>query len=582
MEKSVLNKEQQRVFDAFWNKRTNIFLTGKGGTGKSFLTREIIDRCKDAGKNVLVCAPTGVAATNVNGSTIHRTFYAPVRPILPDEYFDPYQIVDDMTFSSAKAKKKYLSRLIEKVKVIEAADVLIVDEISMCRIDLFCWMCNTLLHYNPKIQLLVVGDFYQLPPVGAKKEQERLTFAKAYGNYIYAFQSPLWNQLGLQTMELQTSMRQKDAMFIKALDQIREGVPSFDVFTTAKEMDISAVTICPRNDQASRINEYQLHQIERKDNPIVSVRTSVWKRLNFELRDSDYPVEKELQLCEGAMVVLLVNDGDGAYVNGSTAEVVSINVDDRTAEPTVGVRLTGSGTVTLIRKNTWSVEDYVMERDPETGKNVVKTECLATITQFPLRLAWGITVHKSQGQTYDKANILAEGFFAEGQMYVAVSRCRSLKGLKIIGKLKSAELKCAEVVRNFMKMGKDFQPHLPCSLEPAIHHNRKPLRIPEDILDDVQQFEKEDKAIVKALHDGMRARKVTTPVPLVTPTSVQKSAPRHAGRPKAEYNKSIPSRALRVPGEMVSVIQRLIDKGKRDNNAMRSIVSELEKVASIV
>ena len=570
-----LNDEQQKIFDAFWNKRTNIFLTGKGGTGKSFTTRYIIERCREANKNLLICAPTGVAATNINGTTIHRTFCAPIRPLLPDEYFDPHRIVEEMDFYSEKARKKYLNRLMEKVKVIESADVLIVDEISMCRIDLFCWMTNTLMELNPKIQLLVVGDFYQLPPVGAKKEQEKLIFQKAYGNYLFAFQAPQWNQLGLQTMELQTPMRQKDTDFIRALDQIREGIPSFDVFSRAAEMDISAVTICPRNDQASRINSIQLQRLSGKKNPIVSIKTSVWEKEDFYLRDSDYPVDKELQLCKGAMVVLLTNDSDGAYVNGSTAEVLNINVNDSTAEPTIEVRIKDSGDVVEISKNTWSIEDYVMERD-HTGRNVVKTECLATISQFPLRLAWGITIHKSQGQTYDKVNILADGFFAEGQMYVALSRCRSLQGLKIIGELKPAELKCAEVVRNFMKMGKKFQPKLPKIGKKA------PTTVPKGVIDKIKEFEERDKALVKALQSQMKKEKKRGYMPesfTVLAPSVTAPKPSRAGRPKADYNKTKPSRALRVPGEMVSVFQVLIDKGKSDNGIMKQIVSELEKVA---
>lgn len=575
MDKIRLNKEQQQIFDLFWNKHTNIFLTGKGGTGKSYLTRYIIDRCKAASRNVLVCAPTGVAATNIDGATIHRTFCVPVRPLLPDEYFDPYKTIGEMNFTSDKARKKVLNRLIDKVKVIESADVLIIDEISMCRIDLFSWVCNTLLEYNPTIQLLVVGDFYQLPPVGAKKEQERLTFTKAYGNYIYAFQSHLWNRLGLRTMELQTSMRQKDATFIRALDQIREGVPSFDVFTTAKEMDLSAVTICPRNEQASQINSIQLHSLSGQDNPLITIQTKTWERPGFRLRDSDYPVDKELQLCKGAMVVLLVNDGDGAYVNGSTAEVVSINVDDKTAEPTIGVRLTDSGTVTLIQKNTWSIEDYAMERDPKTGKNVVKTECLATICQFPLRLAWGITIHKSQGQTYDKVNIKADGFFAEGQMYVALSRCRSLQGLKIIGELKPSELKCAEVVCNFMQMGENFKPQLPANTTKDLAFPDVPANISKAI----RQLEEEDKAFIKALKSEMIMESGGSNKPLPTKPA---SRSRHVGRPKAEYNKVMPSQALRVPGEMVSLIQSLIEKGKRDGRVMQSIVLGLKKVDETV
>lgn len=577
MDKQHLNEEQQKVFNAFWNKRTNIFLTGKGGTGKSFLTRYIIDRCKNAGKNVLVCAPTGVAATNINGSTIHCTFGVPVRPLLPDEYFDPYKIVDERDFVSVKARKKYLDGLLEKVNVIESADVLLVDEISMCRIDLFCWMCNTVLQYNPKIQLLVVGDFYQLPPVGPKKDQEKRIYEKAYGNYLYAFQSPLWNKLGLQTMELQTSMRQKDDKFIKALDQIRWGVPSFDIFRADKDMDISAVTVCPRNEQATQINAIQLRRLSRKENPIVSVKTSVWERPGFRLRDSDFPVDQELQLCKGAMVVMLVNDNDGAYVNGSTAEVVSINIDAPTTEPTIGVRLTDSGIVTLIGKNTWSIDDYVMERDQKTGKNVIKTECLATITQFPLRLAWGITVHKSQGQTYDKVNILADGFFAEGQMYVALSRCRSLQGLKIIGSLKPSELKCAEVVKNFMELGQDFRPQLPVTTETGV-----PLIIPSHIQAACQQFEAEDKAAIMALQSFKAKGKIVKSHPLNPPMPIPATKSRHAGRPKADYNKAMPSKALRVPGELVNLVQLLIEKGKSDDRVMSTIIKQLETVVSSV
>lgn len=442
-----LTPSQQRAYELFLQGH-NLFITGKGGSGKSYLTRYIIDSAKNNGKSVIVCAPTGIAAINVHGATIHRTFLAPVRIIKPYEYLNITDIKDNDRKKLDKKEKKNQ----EKFDVIRKADVVIIDEISMCRLDLFGYVARTLHNYDgrPK-QVVVVGDFYQLPPVlsNDKGEASAWQLIPEYAKRIFAFQAPEWKLLDIMTIELTENMRQIDKGFISALDDIREGIPNFATFGCRQNPNPKAITLCPNNKMASLENDRHLSQLIRKGAKRQLFKESVTGVLrNMEDKELEKyrQTGKQVELCIGSRVIILVNDRTGAYVNGDMGEVSGLS------ETTIEVRLDNGKLITL-ELYTWSIQEYQMVEkvNKDTGKKdkIPSLVEIGSIKQIPVKLAWAISVHKSQGQTYDCCNIRC-GFWTEGQMYVALSRCRSLDGLRILGELSKKELMYSQEVKDFM------------------------------------------------------------------------------------------------------------------------------------
>ena len=419
---SALNEEQRKVFASFVSG-ANLYITGKGGSGKSFLTRHIIDYCHQKGRKALICAPTGIAALNIGGATIHRTFGAPASIIEPGE----------------RCRKKNL------LEIIDAAEVIIIDEISMCRVDLFEYVANTLLHMKNRKQLVLVGDFYQLPPVLTPKDTK--AFSVFYDNRLYAFESNLWQKLQLQTMELQSSMRQKDKAFVKTLDNIREGIPDFSVFKNSSP-DPMALTICGANDEADKINKENLNWLKKQGAKISKIEAKVTGTVD----SSEKPTDEILTLCPGARVVMLNNDKDNTWVNGSFGTIIGIKDNE------LKIRIEDNGSEISVERYKWTYLEYDVE-STEDGKKKLVTKVRGLFEQFPVRLAWAITIHKSQGQTYERVNVSAENIFAEGQLYVALSRCKTLEGMHITGKLLDSKVIASEAVKLFMKSG-NYQPRL--------------------------------------------------------------------------------------------------------------------------
>lgn len=404
-----LTKSQQLAMDVF-DAGHSFFLTGKAGTGKSFVTRQIIDQCKKQKKQVLVCAPTGIAAINVDGVTIHSAFRAPVGIIEP-------------------GKRCTDSR---KLKVLEAADVILVDEISMCRLDLFEFVINSIKHIKGKKQLILVGDFYQLPPVLTDSESE--IYNKFYPS-IYPFMSPLWESMSIKTIELKECIRTQEKNLVKALDDIRIGIPNFNIFKSAKKPDKSAVSLCTTNKKAADINQEGLKNLKKPEKLTAAVYG--------EFPEKDMPTDKVLTLATGARVMLLNNSEN--WVNGTLGTVESIENEF--------VMISMPNGTYRVERNKWEAKEYqtrtIKEKDGKT-KTILEQVTVGSFHQFPLKLAWAITVHKSQGQTYDEVNIYPERFFSPGQMYVALSRCKTLDGMKIIGKLSEKGLICSGEVKEFM------------------------------------------------------------------------------------------------------------------------------------
>jgi len=387
----------------------NVFLTGKAGTGKSFLVDYFV--AKHSEKNIVKCAPTGVAALNIEGATIHRTFGVPVRLLGHN----------DVCSSN------------DKLDVLKKADVILIDEISMCRIDVFEYVIRSLNRVGIRNkQLILVGDFYQLPPVLTPADTP--TFNQLYGDRLYAFESDLWYSSNLLTIELTEVKRQNEERFLDSLSNIREGIPDFSIFQIANRADDNAISLCPTKAKAKEINDGHLKQLPNHKHYMASIMGSVL--------ESDMVADKELVLAEDARIIMLVNDSGGRWVNGSMGTVTELSDNHITVQ-------IDNGGECCVDPYTWSIKEYVLEVDEETrDKRVVEKE-IGSFTQFPLKLAWAITIHKSQGQTYDKVNIY-NGFFANGQMYVALSRCKTLNGIHTMGSLIQSQLMCSLSVKNFM------------------------------------------------------------------------------------------------------------------------------------
>ena len=525
-----LTDEQKKVFASF-KSGANIFLCGKGGSGKSYLTRYIIDYCKKSNKSVLICAPTGIAALNIGGGTIHRVFNVPARII-------------------EKEERCYTKK---KLETINKADVIIIDEISMCRIDVFEYVARTLLYFKPKKQLLFVGDFYQLPPV--LKNDESSTFSQIYGNKLFAFESELWTKLELQTMELQTSMRQSDRTFVSALDNIRAGHPDFSVFQTDKPADPTALTICGTNKEADEKNQSQMKNLVNQGAKIYKFEADI----SGTVDPSEFPTERELSLCVGARVVLLNNDPDKKWVNGTFATVADVNKESLT------IRIEGKDSKAVeVKRNKWTFLDYEVTRTKDGGTKLDTVE-RGTFEQYPVRLAWAITIHKSQGQTYDRVNVNISSIFAEGQLYVALSRCRTLAGMRIIGTLTSEKVKTSEAVLHFMsgKHRPEWEGQM-LGFYDDEGENPSDERYQEGYDDGYEDGTNDTKAEYQKMIDADKSVKrlsayTTRQRELAEIEDPEERNPKHAGRPKKPYTEKAQSKAIRVVGSIADEVKSIND-----------------------
>ena len=553
---SKLNEEQEKVFYSF-KKGANIFLCGKGGSGKSFLTRYIIDYCKKSNKSVLICAPTGIAALNIGGSTVHRVFKVPARIL-------------------QKGERCYEKK---KLETIAKADVIIIDEISMCRIDVFEYVARTLFYMKPKKQLLFVGDFYQLPPV--LPSQDGSAFSKIYGNKLFAFESEMWTKLELQTMELQTSMRQKDKAFVEALDNIRAGQPDFSLFQTDKPVDPTALTVCGTNKEADEKNQAQMKNLVKQGAKIYNFSASI----DGVVEPSEYPTEREMTLCVGARIVMLNNDPDERWVNGTMATVAYVNDD------ILIVRIEGKeGAGTEVKRNKWTFLDYKVTKtkDGDSKLGVVER---GTFEQFPVRLAWAITIHKSQGQTYDRVNVDISSIFAEGQLYVALSRCRTLAGMRIIGKLTENKVKTSDAVLKFMSG--DHRPERQGEMLGFWEdegESPSDERYQEGYDDGYQDGTNDTKAEYQKMIDADKSVKrlsayTTRQRELAEIADPKIRNPKNAGRPKKSYTEKAVSKAIRVVGSIADEVKSINDYIREHPNEenrvkllLGSVIEQLTKI----
>ena len=397
----------------------SIFLTGKAGTGKTTFLKYIT---RTTSKRFVVLAPTGVAAVNAGGSTIHSFFQLPLCPYLPDvkELVTEYQMPES-----------YRSLRKERIKIIRTLDLIIIDEISMVRADLLDAVDMTLRRYRRSdrpfggVQLLMIGDAQQLSPV--VKDEDRKYMAQVYPS-PYFFHSKALQQLRYITIEFEKVYRQKDLEFLEILNAVRENRVTSDVLNrlNSRVKDTHGsnarcaseasepIRLTTHNRQADEINGQKLDALPGEEFQFAA-------EVEGEFPETSYPAEQVLTLKEGAQVMFLKNDPDGMFFNGKIGKVESIDPDGRI---TVSDQ---DGNLIPVTQAEWENIRYAL--DKESGE--IRQSTAGIFRQIPLRIAWAITIHKSQGLTFDEVTIDAGSAFAFGQVYVALSRCRTLDGISL-------------------------------------------------------------------------------------------------------------------------------------------------------
>lgn len=412
-----LTSGQQQVFDTV-ARGDNVYLTGLGGTGKSYILDVIIDWARKQGKNVIACAPTGIAALNIGGSTLHR-----VLSIRPEETL---------------AMHPYIN--VRENSPLMACDILIVDEISMCRMDLFDYLSLALKNVALRrsktgqrpCQLIVVGDFCQLPPVLNKYEKKILD--EKYGRDVrgaYAFMSDEWDTWNFKKIELVEAIRQRDSDFVAALNACRVGDTQglrWIEEHSASIPDPKAIILCGKNAEAAQAN----------DNKLGELRTSekvYYATINGDVELADRPTESELRLKVGARVIALVNDSERTYMNGSLGVVKACNKNSVTVQFDNGY------------KGAVSTHDWEITR-PSLVNGRTTAEVIGEFIQIPLKLAYAMTIHKAQGQTFEAASIYPR-CWDPGQLYTALSRLTSVSGMHLAYKCADSFLITSQDVIDF-------------------------------------------------------------------------------------------------------------------------------------
>ena len=409
METIRVNDENQALCDA-WDfvehTGRSIFLTGKAGTGKTTFLKTVIEQSK---KRSIVVAPTGVAAINAGGVTIHSFFQLPFSPFVPN----------------ARIKSKFDFGK-EKRRIIASLDLLIIDEISMVRSDLLDAIDSVLRRFRDRykpfggVQLLMIGDLQQLTPVVTAENEAML---KPYYDTPYFFGSKALQQIEYVTIQLEKVYRQEDDTFIRILNHIREAHPTADDITLLNKRCVPNFTpkagegyirLTTHNHLADSYNERELLKLPGGNYTFEA-------KIEGNFPDYSYPTSDRLTLKQGAQVMFVKNDptGEHRYFNGRIGEIVEIS------QSRVCVLCPGDSEVIEVEPLTWENAQYQL--NPETRE--IETKVQGKFHQLPLRLAWAITIHKSQGLTFDHAIIDANLSFAPGQVYVALSRCRTLDGM---------------------------------------------------------------------------------------------------------------------------------------------------------
>ena len=434
------NKEFQDALQLITYTRQSVFLTGKAGTGKSTFLKYI---CEHTKKKYVVLAPTGIAAINAGGVTLHSFFKLPFRPIMPD---DP-----DLSTQGGRIFEFFKYRK-EHRKILSEVELVIIDEISMVRADIIdcvdrilrVFSQNTRLPFGGK-QILLVGDVFQLEPVLPSDQKEILNLF--YPNPFF-FSARVFQEMNLVSIELQKVYRQSDPVFINILDHIRNKTVGNDELSTLNgrcfpqfepKSEDMYITLATRRDQVDYINEKKLAELKGEE--FISPGA-----IEGDFPESSLPTQLNLSIKEQAQVIFIDNDPERRWVNGTIGRVSGI---DNSGNIYV---LLENGSEHLVERSSWRNYKY---RYNEKEKRI-EEEIIGTFEQLPLRLAWAITIHKSQGLTFSRVVVdLSRGVFAGGQTYVALSRCTSLEGLVLRSRVTQGDIFLRKEIEQFSRSFND-------------------------------------------------------------------------------------------------------------------------------
>lgn len=430
-----VNKEMELAWKCVEGTDSHLFLTGKAGTGKTTFLKKLKEKSL---KRMIVVAPTGIAAINAGGVTIHSFFQLPFGPYVPDT-----------TVTSKKSTYRFGK---EKINLIRSIDLLVIDEVSMVRADLLDSIDAVLRRYRDRhqpfggVQLLMIGDLQQLAPV--VKEEEWLLLNRYYAT-PYFFESRALRETDYITIQLEKVYRQSDTYFLSLLNKIRSNSIDDSVLDALNQRYIPGfhpkqeegyIQLTTHNAQAQRINDRELATLTTRPHTFVA-------EIKGNFPETSYPTEERLTLKPGAQIMFIKNDwagdkqGNKRYYNGKIGVVANIFKDG------ILVRGNDESEEFLLEKEEWTNTKYTLNE--QSGE--ITEEIEGVFKQYPLRLAWAITIHKSQGLTFERAMIDANASFAHGQVYVALSRCKTLEGLVLTSRLAADSVICDDEVGHFIR-----------------------------------------------------------------------------------------------------------------------------------
>ncbi len=430
---SFTNHELQLANEFVQTTGCNIFLTGKAGTGKTTFLHNLP---KNTAKRMIITAPTGVAAINAGGVTLHSFFQLPFGPFVPGS--DAYERNKQRQFRFSREKKQ----------IIQSLDLLVIDEISMVRADLLDAVDAALRRHRRNnqsfggVQILMIGDLHQLSPV-AKREDWQLI--QQYYESVYFFSSNALDLNTLVTIELKHIYRQSDPGFIKLLNRVRDnrldeitlrGLNQRYIQDFTPGKDQGYITLTTHNSNADSMNQSKLQSLNKKEHNFRA-------KISGDFPEHIYPTQAFLRLKEGSQVMFVRNDpsSEKLYYNGKIGSVFKISDKD------IYVICPGDPRKIVVKPVIWENIKYTLNDENKE----IEEDIIGNFEQYPLKLAWAITIHKSQGLTFDKAIIDARAAFAHGQVYVALSRCKTLEGIVLSAPLSSNGIQTDQAINNFSK-----------------------------------------------------------------------------------------------------------------------------------
>ena len=465
------NQEFQNALQILNFTHRSLFLTGKAGTGKSTFLRYIAATTK---KKHIVLAPTGIAAINAGGSTLHSFFKLPFHPLLPND--------SQYSIRNLRKTMKYNG---EKCKLLREVELIIIDEISMVRADIIDFVDKVLRVYNRNMrepfggkQMLFVGDIYQLEPV--VRDDDRQLLHPFYPSAFF-FEAKVFQQMQLVSIELTKVYRQNDPTFIALLDHIRtSAVTATDLYTLNQQVDAQidtaanglAITLSTRRDTVDYINSTHLRELEGEP-------TLFEGAIEGDFPENNLPSPLHLELKVGAQVLFVRNDKEKRWVNGTLGTVTGFSENEEDGPATIQV-CTEDGSELDVEREIWGNIKYSFNEKEQK----IEEQTIGTFRQFPLRLAWAITVHKSQGLTFRYVKIdFSGGVFAGGQTYVALSRCTSLQGISLQKPIRPEDIFIKSEVTRFAHTYNDQR---------IIHSALEQGKADKQYYDTVQAFDRGD------------------------------------------------------------------------------------------